>query len=400
MTEQSTKLEGDLSFLAKMSEQVDLLQDQILKWRYRLPELTDDDSQERIVSAVEVREELDEFKVLRKLKEFLTNLNTLQENVRLIENDREESWEAISHKVSTMVEDSVGSLTERLTELEHTVQSHRTTPVSDDGVLNMETWSTLEQVIWTELGKVREQSQEAPNLYTLCEHLNETQKSQERQLSGLRSFARQVEQFLARMKAGATAPRESRETPTLEKRGTSESLGCVPGASASSSATPSVHLQIPTPPTIPAPPIPKEGSPRSRENAPSSRQNRGNTTHFSTVQSEVRSGAIRIDITDPEQWSAGDVAVIRNQEAKEVRDIGSLIFETPIQHDYEAGGEVRSLLPTEQLEEVDGRLAVFDVDPSSSTRFVRFWVDEIPLNATATSSAEGRHSNALSCLGI
>ena len=82
-------------------------------------------------------------------------------------------------------------------------------------------------------------------------------------------------------------------------------------------------------------------------------------THFSTVRSEVRSGAIRIDITDPEQWSAGDVAVFRNQEAKKVRDIGSLIFETPIQHDYEAGVEARSLLPTEQLEEVDGRLAVY-----------------------------------------
>ena len=247
-----------------------------------------------------------------------------------------------------MVEDSVGPLTERLRELEHTVKSHRTTPVSDDDVLNMETWSTLKQVIWTELGKVREQSQEVPNLCTLCEHLNENQKSQERQLSGLRSFARRVEQFLARMKAGATAPRESRETPTLEKRGISESLGCVPGVSASSSATPSVHLQIPTPPTLPAPPIPKEESPRSRENAPSLRSSRGNTAHFSTVRSEVRSSAIRIDITDPEQWSAGDVAVIRNQEAKKALDIGSLIFETPIQHDHEARVEVRSSLPTEQ----------------------------------------------------
>ena len=46
-----------------------------------------------------------------------------------------------------------------------------------------------------------------------------------------------------------------------------------------------------------------------------------------------------------------------------MRDIGSLIFETPIQHDYEAGAEVRSLLPTERLEEMDGRLAVTDEDP-------------------------------------
>ena len=47
--------------------------------------------------------------------------------------------------------------------------------------------------------------------------------------------------------------------------------------------------------------------------------------------------------------------MIRNQEAKKVRDIGSLIFETPIQHDYEEGVEVRSLLSSEQLEEIDGR---------------------------------------------
>ena len=120
-----------------------------------IPELTDDESQEKIISAVEVKEELDELKdvVYRKLKEILTSLNTLRESVRLIENDKEESWEAISHKVSTLVEDSVGSLSERLTELEHTVQSQRTTPVTEDDVLNMETWSTLEQVIWSELGR-------------------------------------------------------------------------------------------------------------------------------------------------------------------------------------------------------------------------------------------------------
>ena len=46
-----------------------------------------------------------------------------------------------------------------------------------------------------------------------------------------------------------------------------------------------------------------------------------------------------MDITNPEEWAEGDIAVIRNQEAKKVRDIGSLIFETPIQHDYEEGVE-------------------------------------------------------------
>ena len=83
-----------------------------------------------------------------------------------------------------------------------------------------------------------------------------------------------------------------------------------------------------------------------------------------------------MDITNPEEWAASDVAVIRNQEAKKVRDIGSLIFETPIQHDYEEGVEVRSLLSTEQLEEINGRLAIVDTSPTSGVRVVRFWVDE------------------------
>ena len=54
LTEQSTKLDGDVSFLSRLSTQVELLEEQIVKWRYRLPELTDDGSQEKIVSAVEV----------------------------------------------------------------------------------------------------------------------------------------------------------------------------------------------------------------------------------------------------------------------------------------------------------------------------------------------------------
>ena len=68
------------------------------------------------------------------------------------------------------------------------------------------------------------------------------------------------------------------------------------------------------------------------------------------------------------------MAVLQNQEAKSVRKIGSLIFETTIQRAHGAGVKVRSLLSTEELEEIDGRLAGVDVD-SSENRFVRLWVD-------------------------
>ena len=146
--------------------------------------------------------------------------------------------------MSTLAGDCVGCLTERLTELEHTMQSRRTTPVTDDDILNEETWSTMEQAIWSEMGKLWEHAQEVPRLYTLCEKLHDNQKSQERQLSGLRGFARQVEQFLDRLNKGATTPRGSRETPVLERGSTSVSLEYVPGASASSSARPPLHLLL------------------------------------------------------------------------------------------------------------------------------------------------------------
>ena len=409
LTEQNTKLEGDVSYLSSLSDQVNAL------WKC-LPPGTGEEGQERVVTALEVQDEMDEFRndVYRKIKELATGLNNLRDGVQLIERDKDESWEAVSHRVSTLVENSVGSLTERLTELEHTVQSQGTTPVTEEDVLNMETWSTVEQVIWAELSKVKEQAQEVPNIYTLCGELHENQKSQEKQISVLRSFARRVEQFLTQMRTGAVAPRESmdtqrkegesseslglgapassstasaplRQSPTpprtpttrihsptgavvaprtllapTRRSGSGEPLGYVPGASVSSPAV-SVTMPTPTPPTIPAPPIPTEISPSVRENAPVSPR-RGSPTRFSTVRSEVRSGAIGI--------------------AKKVRDIGSLIFEAPIQHDYEAGVEVRSLLPTEQLEEIDGRLAVLDTDPVSGTRFVKFWVDEVPLSAS------------------
>ena len=225
-------------------------------------------------------------------------------------------------------------------------------------------------------------AQEVPRLYRLCEEPYENQKAQDRQIAGLRSFAKHVERFLAQTNQGATSPSNVRPTSVLEQASVPLEY-----------ARPPMHLQTPKPPAIPAPPVPKDETPPLRENAPSPGPSKGSTTHFSTVRSEVRSGAIRIDITDPEQWSAGDVAVIRNQEAKKVRDIGSLIFETPITHNCEAGVEVRSLLPTEQLEEIDGRLAVLDVDPYSGTRFVRFWVDEIPLSKATGNHVEEGGSN-------
>ena len=72
---------------------------------------------------------------------------------------------------------------------------------------------------------------------------------------------------------------------------------------------------------------------------------RGGATVFGTLQRDVRASAIRVgEINGPDQWSPGDVGILQNQEAKKVREIGNFIFYSPLQYDYEAGIEVRTLM--------------------------------------------------------
>ena len=46
-----------------------------------------------------------------------------------------------------------------------------------------------------------------------------------------------------------------------------------------------------------------------------------------------------------------------------VKHIGSLVSDCPLRYEYDEGVEVRSVFPTEQLEERDGYTVVTDVGP-------------------------------------
>ena len=111
------------------------------------------------MTAVEVQEDLNQFKdkTMEKVTEVNNALAALEEAVRVFERDREDSWEAVSHRASTLVDDSVNALSERLSELEHTVQSRMTTPVTEESVTNVEVWSTIEQALMSEVGKVKDE---------------------------------------------------------------------------------------------------------------------------------------------------------------------------------------------------------------------------------------------------
>ena len=151
-------------------------------------------------------------------------------------------------------------------------------------------------------------------LFDLLESLGEKQKSLEKQLTELRSFARHVEQFLEqRASGGATAPSETFRIPRSDSERTTVPQGHVPGTSSSSTRPPS-YLQVPRPPPVPVPPVPQES-------ASPVEPSRVSTTHISTVRSEVRTGAIRIDITNPEQ-SFLSVETPQSYEIKKQRECG------------------------------------------------------------------------------
>ena len=74
----------------------------------------------------------------------------------------------------------------------------------------------------------------------------------------------------------------------------------------------------------------------------------------------------------PEQWQPGDVAILQNQEVKTVRQLGVLILDTSLQRDYESGVDVRTLLPAEKVDEVNGDVGM------DGERYVKFETHDSP----------------------
>ena len=111
LTEQIMDHDAKLNFFSIMSEKVDLLDRQTIRWRHRLPDLTDDENQEEVVSAVEVQEELNRFKdlTMAKVREARDDTNSLDREVHLLERTRSDSWDVISQQLNSMVGDSASA---------------------------------------------------------------------------------------------------------------------------------------------------------------------------------------------------------------------------------------------------------------------------------------------------
>ena len=115
-----------------------------------------------------------------------------------MERARSDFWEVISQRLNSMVGESGGTISDRLTELEQTIQSRRTTPETDASAsyVPVEALASVEQAFMHDVERMKnEHDKSMKRQVDLLERLDQKQRLLERQLTGLTSFSRHVESF-------------------------------------------------------------------------------------------------------------------------------------------------------------------------------------------------------------
>ena len=120
LTETTTQYSQDTHSLTPMKEKTDLAEKQIMRWRHRLPDLTDDESDEQAATAVDVQEQLNSFKgaVCRKTEDIQHVTTALEDKVNILRRVRNDAWELVNDRTSSELSRTSMSLSERLTGLE------------------------------------------------------------------------------------------------------------------------------------------------------------------------------------------------------------------------------------------------------------------------------------------
>ena len=174
-----------------------------MRWRHCLLDLTNDEDQQPIVTAVEVHKQLNKFQELtrNKIHDVRQEIDSLERKVRILEVARSESWELISQRLNPMLGRSVGTLSDRLTDLEQTVQSQRTTPATEASAPQVpsDAIASVEQTFTHEVERLRDEWDRAiSGQCDLLDFVERKQKYMDIQLNGLKNCAAHVESFSGR----------------------------------------------------------------------------------------------------------------------------------------------------------------------------------------------------------
>ena len=119
LTEQVTKNTQDISNVTPVLPRVDLMENQVTQWRYRLPDLIADegDSDEELVAvtAVEVYEQLGGFKgaTRRKIEELRQATVALEDRLNILRRSRDDAWQLVNDRLTTEVDRASATLSDR-----------------------------------------------------------------------------------------------------------------------------------------------------------------------------------------------------------------------------------------------------------------------------------------------
>ena len=106
--------------LTPLIPRVDLADNQIIRWRHRLPHMAtdmdaeEDDEVETVVTAIQVREERQAFKesARRRITEARDVITALEDRVNILRRAREDSWEVVTNRVTSEVDKASATLSE------------------------------------------------------------------------------------------------------------------------------------------------------------------------------------------------------------------------------------------------------------------------------------------------
>ena len=157
----------------------------------------------------------------------------------------------------------VGTLSDRLTDLEQTVQSQRTTPATEASASQIpsDALASVEQAFTHEVERLKDEWERAiSGQCDLLDFFERKQRYMDKQLTGLKSFTSHVESFLEqhfRWRSPSSVWKHRTGSSVRER----QTVAAEQASRASSSSTrPPPYVQMPEAPTIPAPPIPSDSA--------------------------------------------------------------------------------------------------------------------------------------------
>ena len=134
LIEQVDRNNGELGNLRCALPRLDLIEDQIQKWRCRLPDVMVGDEINEVIAPIEAQEELQASKEAdrRRIEEIRDVIPVIQfeERVNILRRFRSETWDLLSERLTSELDRASTTLNDRVAEVERAVHTRSASPAT------------------------------------------------------------------------------------------------------------------------------------------------------------------------------------------------------------------------------------------------------------------------------